>query len=229
MVGGWGSTVFLGVLIGILLAGAADGKLYCTWCHEDFDGGGGGGETYNATLIPNDGKYLNRTDDSVYVYDSTAGSLTLLEENSQETQDGPNQAGECECVLGDWTNPDAEYTYGRCINLRVKNNSEREIQSRLNVREIDTGPYKIVVDLHFLDSDGNSTGEPERLYADLCFSGEGVGSHKLIRCEAMRSPELDDSGWPSDAAQWCVRGGLLEYEGGDYEPRLEVKPPCREV
>lgn len=224
---GW---VTLLCVVGVsILAGVGVAELECTWCNDDFTGGGGGGGTYNATLTPNDGKYLNRTDDNVYYYDSTAGSLTLLEENSQETQDEPNQAGECEYVLGDWTNPDAGYTYGRCISLRVKNNSKREIQSRLNVREIDTGPYKMVVDLHFLDSDGNSTGDPERLYTILCFSDEGVGSHRVIRCEDQRSPELDDSSWPSDAAQWCVRAGLLEYESGDYELRLDVKPPCHEV
>jgi hypothetical protein len=229
MVGRIGLVALISIVAATLVAGGALAELRCTWCDEDFDGGGGGGETYNATLVPDDGKYLNRTDDNVYYYDASTGSLTYLEDNDQDTEDEPNQAGECNYVLGDWTDSDAEYTYGRCISLRVKDNESREIQARMNVREVDGGPYQMVVDLHFLDADGNSTGEPERLYRVNCFSNASAGSHEITQCEDMRSPQLNVSDWPSDAAKWCVRAGLLEYEDGDYLKRLDVEPPCHEV
>lgn len=184
-------------------------------------------DDYNATKEPDNGEYLNRTDNAAYYFDSSTDTLTFLEDNQNENETTSNQAGECNYVLGSWTDEDAQYTYGRCISLRVTNETDREVLSRLDVREVDAGPYKMVVGVYFLDGDGNRTGDPDRAYADLCTS-EHPGN-LVIRCTGYRNPGLYDGDWPDDAEKWCPQGTLWEYESGSSEYRLSVQPPCRDV
>lgn len=174
-----------------------------------------------------DGLYMELATGDVFDYQSLTGSLTYAFTDASASTATAQQVGQCDYVLGTWTDPDAIYQYGRCLSAQNAGSEVPSILWRLDARTVGGTTLLLRIEYAYVNESGM---QPWTAFATASCGAQTTGTP--VPLQDCRRPvdapgtASTDAEPPTGATHLCYRIVVDVMEGGQRSQWKEIEPPC---